>query len=464
MSVFGRMVDAIRYIVRKADMVLLALCLVSTAYGIVLIASATNFRSNTMRYVLVQAAAAVIGIGLYFLFSNLDMEHFSEKWWLFLIFNLGFIALLVPFGVERNNSKAWLSFSWMPMDIQPAEVVKLTFTVLLAKQLAWFRENRRMRGLESLLWPAAHTGLMFVWIYVISSDAGSGLVYLVIFAGMAFAAGLAWYWFAAGFGVMGLGIGALALLDKLPGYMVERFRVLFDHSYDPQGVGWQQTRSLMALGSGGVFGQGLFNGIQTQSAFKENLPERADGLYFLRLRRGTGNGGVPGDYSAGVFAGVALLSDGPCGQADHGKPDLRGLWRHADFSDGGEYRHVPLCHAGDRADAALFQLRGKFHCDAVRRHGDCLRRAQQDAAGLAAKDMIARPTVLGRDRQNGKKISCLRFSGAGYLFYGDSARSEGGGLFDFQALFLQPPVHKLTEQCIQNRHQGDKQQHSPPPP
>lgn len=280
MSVFGRMVDAIRYIVRKADMVLLALCLVSTAYGIVLIASATNFRFNTMRYVLVQAAAAVIGIGLYFLFSNLDMEHFSEKWWLFLIFNLGFIALLVPFGVERNNSKAWLSFSWMPMDIQPAEVVKLTFTVLLAKQLAWFRENRRMRGLESLLWPAAHTGLMFVWIYVISSDAGSGLVYLVIFAGMAFAAGLAWYWFAAGFGVMGLGIGALALLDKLPGYMVERFRVLFDHSYDPQGVGWQQTRSLMALGSGGVFGQGLFNGIQTQSAFKENLPERQTDFIF----------------------------------------------------------------------------------------------------------------------------------------------------------------------------------------
>lgn len=280
MSVFGRMVDAIRYIVRKADMVLLALCLVSTAYGIVLIASATNFRSNTMRYVLVQAAAAVIGIGLYFLFSNLDMEHFSEKWWLFLIFNLGFIALLVPFGVERNNSKAWLSFSWMPMDIQPAEVVKLTFTVLLAKQLAWFRENRRMRGLESLLWPAAHTGLMFVWIYVISSDAGSGLVYLVIFAGMAFAAGLAWYWFAAGFGVMGLGIGALALLDKLPGYMVERFRVLFDHSYDPQGVGWQQTAALMALGSGGVFGQGLFNGIQTQSAFKENLPERQTDFIF----------------------------------------------------------------------------------------------------------------------------------------------------------------------------------------
>ena len=40
---------------------------------------------------------------------------------------------------------------------------------------------------------------MFLWIVAISSDAGSGLVYLMIYAGMALAAGLAWYWFVAGF-------------------------------------------------------------------------------------------------------------------------------------------------------------------------------------------------------------------------------------------------------------------------
>ena len=62
--------------------------------------------------------------------------------------------------------------------------------------------------------------------------------------------------------------------------MIDRIWVLFDHSYKPQGVGWQQTRSLMALGSGGIFGQGLFNGIQTQSSFKENLPERQTDFIF----------------------------------------------------------------------------------------------------------------------------------------------------------------------------------------
>ena len=270
----------IKGILKRSDPILLTLCLVTTVFGIVLIASATNFRDNSMRYVVVQTAAMLIGVVLYCIFASMDMEHFAQKWWVFLLFNLGFIALLIPFGVVRNNSRAWLSFSWLPMDIQPAEIVKLTYTILLAKQMAWFRDNRGMRRLESVLWPAAHTVLMFVWIYVISSDAGSGLVYLMIFVGMAFAAGAPWYWFVGGIGAVAAGVLAMVGLDILPPYMIDRIWVLFDHSYKPQGVGWQQTRSLMALGSGGIFGQGLFNGIQTQSQFKENLPERQTDFIF----------------------------------------------------------------------------------------------------------------------------------------------------------------------------------------
>ena len=280
MSIFAQILGAVKYIVKKADMVLLGICLVSTIYGIILIASATNY-TGSYRDVLVQAAAAVIGLLAYFIFSALDVEHYSEKWKWFFLFNLGFIALLLtPLGTGKYGNKSWLSASWLPTSIQPSEIVKLTFTVLLARQMAWFRDNRKMRGLDSLFWPAAHAGLMFAWIFVISSDAGSGLVYLMIYAGMALAAGLAWYWFVAGFSVMGLGIGTLILLEKFPTHMLQRFIVLFDHSYSPDGVGWQQTRSLMAIGSGGIFGQGLFNGIQTQSSFAENLPERQTDFIF----------------------------------------------------------------------------------------------------------------------------------------------------------------------------------------
>lgn len=283
MTFFKRMLQSVQDIVRRADMKLLGLCMVCTAFGLVLIASATNYLGpeTQLKRVLIQAAGAVIGIGAYFIFSNIDMEYFSEKWWLFLIFNIGFIALLrTPLGITSYGNRSWLGIKGFPLNIQPAEIVRLTFTVLLAKQIGWFRDNRNMKGLGSLILPAAHAGFMFVWIYVISKDAGSGLMYLVIYVGMALAAGLAWYWFAIGFTGLGLGIGLLALFEKLPAYWVERFRVLFDHSYSPLGRGYQQTRGLLALGSGGLFGQGLFHGIQTQGVIDGSLPARQTDFIF----------------------------------------------------------------------------------------------------------------------------------------------------------------------------------------
>ncbi|MDE7243006.1 MAG: FtsW/RodA/SpoVE family cell cycle protein [Oscillospiraceae bacterium] len=275
-----RLREAVKDILRRSDMALLGLCLIATMFGIVLIASATNYRSGDFqdRRVRLQAIGALLGIIAYFIVSNVDIEHLYEKWPLFLLFNFGFIALLLKFGVDDGTgNRAWLKFSWLPMSIQPAEVVKLSYTVLLAKQLAWFRDRKQMKGLDSLAFPAGHAGIMFVWIYLLSQDAGSGLIYLFIYAGMALAAGLAWYWFAAGFTVMGLGVGGLILFDKLPTYWVNRILIIFDHSFNSD-IAWQQTRSMLALGSGGLFGQGLFKGIQTQSA--GGLPERQTDFIF----------------------------------------------------------------------------------------------------------------------------------------------------------------------------------------
>ena len=282
MTFFKRILQSVQDILRKADLKLLGLCLICTAFGLVLIASATNYLGPDLqrRRLLIQAVGALLGVGVYFVMTNVDVEHLFERWWgLFFLFGLGFLALLRWFGVDDNTgNRAWLQFPHFPMSIQPAEVVKLTYTALLAKQIAWFRENRQMKGLGSLLFPAVHAGFLFVWIYYFSKDAGSGLVYLVIYAGMALTAGLAWYWFALGFGGLGLAVGLLALFEKLPSYWVRRIQLLFDHSLDPAGIGYQQTHGMLALGSGGLFGQGLFNGIQSQSP--DGLPARQTDFIF----------------------------------------------------------------------------------------------------------------------------------------------------------------------------------------
>ena len=270
---------------RQADLVLLSLCMVSTLYGMLLISSATRYMggARSLRLLLVQAAAMGIGIMLYIFFSVIDVENLIRKWKWMLVFNIGFICLLkTPFGVDDGTGNlAWLKFPGVPVSIQPAEIVKLTFVLLLAKQLEWLlQERKELKTFKSVSFPAAHLVFMVALIYVISGDMGSALVYVFIFICMMLSAGTAWRWFALGLGGGGIGCALLYKLGKIPVYMVERFKVIFDHSYDPLGKGWQQTRSLLAIGSGGWWGQGLYQGTQTQSSAGNSLPKRHTDFIF----------------------------------------------------------------------------------------------------------------------------------------------------------------------------------------
>lgn len=271
---------------QQADLVLLGLCCAATLYGIALIASATRFMKveKMIRYVGVQGVAMLLGICAYIFMSMVDLEVLMKKWKWLVAFNVVFIGLLLtPFGVggATTGNQAWLKFPGIPFQIGPAEVVKITFTLLLAKQLEWLREEKRdLKSFRSAFYVAGHTIALMGWYVIISGDMGNALTFFFIFLCMAFAAGFALRWFLLLFAGGAAGVVGVIVLDRLgkvPGsvaYMVERFKVLFDHSYDSRGVGWQQTRSLLALGSGGVFGQGYMNGTQTQSSESYSLPYR----------------------------------------------------------------------------------------------------------------------------------------------------------------------------------------------
>ena len=97
---------------------------------------------------------------------------------------------------------------------------------------------------------------------------------------MAFAAGVKFRWFALAGGIAVCMIGAIAVLTVKSeafmnkfGYIIRRFTEVFTRD-DPLGIGWQQTRSVLAIGSGGLTGQGFLNGTQTQSLSENALPAR----------------------------------------------------------------------------------------------------------------------------------------------------------------------------------------------
>ena len=272
--------------IRQADLVLLLFCCAASAFGLVMISSATRYMgsADSLRHVAVQGIAALLGIVLFFFFSQVDITLLAKKWKWVLGFNIVLILLLkTPLGLDVNGNLAWLDIPGFPVNIQPAEIVKLTFIVLLARQLVYLKEEKNLRSTGPVMQLAGHLLLIAGLYYVISSDMGSTLVYAFVFACMAFAAGLALRWFVIALLGGGFAFYVLWQEDKLPQHIVERFIVLFDHNYDPQGVGWHQTRSLLTLGGGKLMGQGLFNGTQTQSEFSWSLPFRHTDFIFSAI-------------------------------------------------------------------------------------------------------------------------------------------------------------------------------------
>ncbi len=267
-------------IFRQADMLLLALCTVASLFGILMIASATHY-TGSLKNVIVQACALLLGVGLYFIVSAIDMNEVAKHWKWLTAFNFGFILLLVtPLGLNINNNRAWLGIEGFPINVQPAEVVKITFIIVLAKQLVWLKETRDLKSVPSVTMLGGHLVALIGVYYVISGDMGSALVYIFIFVCMVFVAGVAKRWIALGLFGGGFAFYLLWQEDKIPDYMKMRFLILFDHDLDPRGLGWQQTRGLLALGGGKLTGMGLFQGTQTQSESAASLPFRHTDFIF----------------------------------------------------------------------------------------------------------------------------------------------------------------------------------------
>ena len=190
--------------IQQADLLLLGLCSAATLYGLVLIFSATRYMTpeKGMRRMIIQSAALLLGVGVYIFISMVDLEMIMKKWKWILAFNVVFISLLVtPLGIgaKETGNNAWLKFPGVPFQIGPAEVVKITFVLLLAKQIAWLLEEKHnLKSFSSAFFVAGHTlGLMGLY-FAVSKDMGNALVFLFIFLCMAFVAGFALRWFKIG--------------------------------------------------------------------------------------------------------------------------------------------------------------------------------------------------------------------------------------------------------------------------
>lgn len=250
---------------RKGDLILLLLCVVASAFGCLMIASATNASyDGAAHYLLRQIGAAVLGIFAYVIISSIDAEFFSEhRFWLVII-NIGLILLLIPFGQTISGNRSWLDFPFLPFNIQPAEICKIFYILIMASVMV-SRQNK-LSSIHSVFYMAFHLLLIFGTSVLVSSDMGVSLIFIFIFIGMTWAGGVNMLWFAVVGGF--LAVLAPIVWNIMPdNYMKLRIAVLFDPSLDPLGTGpmYHTVRAMRSLTGGGLTGQGLFQGHRTQT-------------------------------------------------------------------------------------------------------------------------------------------------------------------------------------------------------
>ena len=213
---------------------------------------------------MVQIGASVAGILIYVWISSIDAEVFSENRMLLVIGNAILLLMLIPFGINVNGNRSWIDFPFLPFNIQPAEICKITFILILASVMA--SKQNKLSAIRSLGHMAWHLGVLFVLNMLISGDMGVSLIFVFIFVGMTFSGGVHIMWFLGALGLAAI-VSPIIWNYVLADYQKTRILVLFDPSLDPLGIGamYQTVRAQRSLTGGGMTGQGLFNGTRTQT-------------------------------------------------------------------------------------------------------------------------------------------------------------------------------------------------------
>lgn len=219
-------------------------------------------------------------------------------------------------GRTIGGNKAWLRFGGL--SVQPAEFLKVGTLMALAVVAA--RREQRVRLVDLLI--QGVLVLVPVVLILAQNDTGTALTFLPLLAAVAFVNGIRWRWIIVAF-VM---LAALAPVgwSRLKPYQRERVLVTFDPSRDPSGKGYQSLQSIIAVGSGGLLGQGYKEGPQNRLGF---LPARHTdfifaivaeeggflgalivmGLYFVVLRRLADAAVLARDRLGGILCVGAMM-------------------------------------------------------------------------------------------------------------------------------------------------------------
>ena len=286
----------IRIFLKETDKILLGLCILASAFGVVMVYSATRSglaeNETISRDAIVMAAAVAVGIILALIISAVDYEVILKLWPIIAVACIALMGVTFIWGVgpdARSDAKTWLKIGGIYF--QASELVKIGFIITFSIHLDLLKD--KINKFSSVIQLGIHA-MIPTGLVAVSGDMGSAVVFIIIAVFMLFAAGLHWGYFVGGIVLAGA-VSPLLWLYGFSTIQRQRFLALIYPDLYPDII-YQQERGMNALGSGGIFGQGLFKGVYTQSGI---VPESENDMIFSVIGEELG--------FAGCLAALLLL-------------------------------------------------------------------------------------------------------------------------------------------------------------
>jgi cell division protein FtsW len=291
-------------------LILVTLALV--AFGLVMVYSATSAAAavggnDPSYYLKRQSIYAALGIVLMTIAQRWDYRRLKALSPLLVLGSLFLLLAVLAIGPAVNGARRWISLG--PAVFQPSELAKLAVAVWAA---AYLSRRPAPRDLRELWRPVGALASVFCVLLMLEPDMGTAIALMVMLAGMLVVSGTPGRTLGTALGIAGaLGTAAIWLEP----YRRARFFAFLDPWHDAQGTGFQIVQAMIGMGSGGLFGVGLGQGIQ--KIFY--LPEAHTDMMLANIGEELGLVGVAAvivAYSLFAYAGldIALRCKDPFGK------------------------------------------------------------------------------------------------------------------------------------------------------
>ena len=242
------------------DLPMLSLVLVISSYGLLVLYSASGQQSDPVISQSLKILVATIAMIVAAQIPPVVYRRLAP--WLFLA-GLISVVLVYFFGLEIKGSKRWLRIPGIA-NFQPSEVMKLLLPLILA---GYFHDRHLPPKIRHVFWSLVLISVP-VLLIAIQPDLGTSLIVGASGLFVLLLTGIQW---RIVLGVAGVGLALMpALWLVMYDYQRQRILTLINPESDPLGAGWNIIQSKTAIGSGGLFGKGLFQGTQSHLDF---LPE-----------------------------------------------------------------------------------------------------------------------------------------------------------------------------------------------